>query len=66
LVSTSRRAGRRPEDALAHARVLAAGNGAERQRYVAARNGVDGVLAWLAHETCQEQPQFSLRTRHVG
>jgi carboxylate-amine ligase len=43
------------EDALAHARTLAAGNGAERQRYVAAREGLPGLLAWLARESCNHQ-----------
>jgi carboxylate-amine ligase len=41
----------RCEDELAGVRVLLAGNGADRQRYVAEREGVAGLLRWLADET---------------
>ena len=33
------------------ARVLLAGNGADRQRYIAERGGLDGLSRWLAEET---------------
>ena len=33
------------------ARVLLAGNGAERQRYVYERDGMDGVVRWLVEQT---------------
>jgi carboxylate-amine ligase len=36
---------------LGHARALADGNGAERQRLVAADRGLHGLTAWLADET---------------
>jgi glutamate---cysteine ligase / carboxylate-amine ligase len=36
---------------LADARVLLAGNGCEQQRYVAEREGMRGLVAWLAQET---------------
>lgn len=39
------------EEQLRGARVLLAGNGADRQRYVAARDGLPGLLGWLADET---------------
>lgn len=39
------------EDELASARTLVAGNGAERQRYVAEREGMDGLLRRLVEET---------------
>jgi gamma-glutamyl:cysteine ligase YbdK (ATP-grasp superfamily) len=39
-------------DALDHARTLVAGNGAERQRLVAERRGLDGLMRWLVDETC--------------
>ena len=38
-------------DELAGVRVLIAGNGADRQRYVAEREGLVGLVAWLARET---------------
>jgi carboxylate-amine ligase len=38
-------------DALQDARALVIGNGAERQSYVAAREGVDGLTRWLVAET---------------
>lgn len=37
--------------ALLTARALLADNGADRQRYVAAREGLRGLVAWLAEET---------------
>jgi carboxylate-amine ligase len=37
---------------LTHARTLVAENGAERQRYVAARAGLRRLVSWLADETC--------------
>ncbi len=43
------------EDALTHARTLLGGNGAERQRYVAQRSGLPGLLRWLAHETAPQR-----------
>jgi carboxylate-amine ligase len=36
---------------LLEARTLLAGNGADRQRYVEAREGIVGLVRWLAHET---------------
>jgi carboxylate-amine ligase len=39
------------EDELAGVRVLLAGNGADRQRYVAEREGLDGLVRWLVRET---------------
>ncbi|HZO49398.1 MAG TPA: YbdK family carboxylate-amine ligase [Gaiellaceae bacterium] len=36
---------------LTHARTLVAENGAERQRYVAARAGLHGLVGWLAEQT---------------
>lgn len=36
---------------LEHARTLLGGNGADRQRYVHAKAGMDGLVAWLADET---------------
>ena len=39
------------QDELAGVRVLLAGNGADRQRYVAEREGMTGVVRWLARET---------------
>jgi carboxylate-amine ligase len=36
---------------LARARSLLAGNGADRQRDVAARDGIDGLVGWLLDET---------------
>jgi gamma-glutamyl:cysteine ligase YbdK (ATP-grasp superfamily) len=36
---------------LAVARALVPGNGADRQRYVAGRDGLEGLLAWLVAET---------------
>ena len=36
---------------LEHARTLLAGNGADRQRYVEAREGMLGLTAWLMRET---------------
>jgi carboxylate-amine ligase len=41
-------------DELVWARTLLAGNGAERQRYVADRDGLGGVVRWLVDQT--EQP----------
>lgn len=38
-------------DELAGAQALLAGNGADRQRYVAAREGVAGLVRWLADAT---------------
>jgi carboxylate-amine ligase len=38
-------------DELLWARTLLAGNGAERQRYVARRDGLPGVLRWLVAQT---------------
>ncbi len=38
-------------DELTHARTLVAENGAERQRYVAARSGLRGLVGWLAEQT---------------
>ena len=38
-------------DQLEHARTLIADNGAERQRYVAERDGLDGLLRWLVRRT---------------
>lgn len=38
-------------DELARIRSLIAGNGADRQRYVAAREGLVGLTSWLARET---------------
>jgi carboxylate-amine ligase len=39
------------ESQLEHARTLLAGNGADRQRYVQARDGMRGLVEWLVHET---------------
>ena len=36
---------------LVQARTLLGGNGADRQRYVAAREGLDGLVRWLVAET---------------
>lgn len=36
---------------LTYARTLLGGNGAERQRYVAERDGIDGLVRWLVAET---------------
>ena len=36
---------------LEHARTLLAGNGADRQRYVAGRAGMNGLVSWLADAT---------------
>jgi carboxylate-amine ligase len=36
---------------LAHARTLIAGNGADRQRAIAARGGLEGLVRWLVCET---------------
>src|SRR5262249_14641211 len=44
--------------ALAHAWTLLEANGAVRQREIAARHGIHGLLAWLADEA--EQPTRSL------
>ncbi len=38
-------------DELVHARALLAGNGAERQRYVAERDGMQGLVRWLVRAT---------------
>jgi glutamate---cysteine ligase / carboxylate-amine ligase len=38
-------------DELSGARTLIAGNGAERQRYVSARDGMDALTRWLVSET---------------
>jgi carboxylate-amine ligase len=42
------------EPGLARARSLLAGTGADRQREVAARAGLEGLLAWLAVETVRD------------
>lgn len=39
---------------LARARSLLAGTGADRQRQIAARDGVEGLLGWLAYETVRD------------
>jgi glutamate---cysteine ligase / carboxylate-amine ligase len=39
------------DEQIREARVLVAGNGADRQRYVAEREGLDGLLRWLVTET---------------
>lgn len=39
--------------ALQGARALLAGNGADRQRYVAERDGVEGLTRWLVSETAE-------------
>jgi hypothetical protein len=49
LGPVAERLGSLPE--LTHARTLVAGNGAERQRYVAERSGMHGLAAWLAGQT---------------
>lgn len=49
LEETGRRLGCRDE--LAGVRVLIAGNGSDRQRYVADREGMPGLLEWLARES---------------
>jgi carboxylate-amine ligase len=38
---------------LLHGQTLLAGNGAERQRYVAERVGLEGLVEWLVEETAQ-------------
>lgn len=42
-------------DELAGVRVLLAGNGADRQRYVAAREGMSGLASWLVRETIPDE-----------
>jgi carboxylate-amine ligase len=49
LEPTAARLGCRDE--LAGARALVAGNGADRQRYVAEREGLVGLVSWLVRET---------------
>jgi carboxylate-amine ligase len=39
------------QEHMTRALTLLAGNGADRQRYVAAHDGVDGLVRWLADET---------------
>jgi carboxylate-amine ligase len=39
------------EDELVQARTLLGGNGADRQRYVAEREGLEGLIRWLVGET---------------
>jgi gamma-glutamyl:cysteine ligase YbdK (ATP-grasp superfamily) len=36
---------------LSNARTLLAGNGSDRQRYVAEREGLDGLTRWLVEQT---------------
>jgi carboxylate-amine ligase len=43
--------------------VLLAGNGADRQRYVAKRDGLAGLVSWLACETAELPIPVSSRTR---
>lgn len=40
------------------ARALLADNGADRQRYVAAREGLSGLVAWLAEETVASPREY--------
>ncbi|MEZ5102018.1 MAG: YbdK family carboxylate-amine ligase [Thermoleophilia bacterium] len=44
------------EHVLAGAQALLAGNGADRQRYVAAREGIAGLVRWLADATDPRSP----------
>jgi carboxylate-amine ligase len=44
--------------ALLTARALLADNGADRQRYVAAREGLTGLVAWLAEETVASPREY--------
>ena len=44
--------------ALLTARALLADNGADRQRYVAAREGLNGLVAWLAEETVASPREY--------
>jgi glutamate---cysteine ligase / carboxylate-amine ligase len=54
LTPTARRLGCLP--GLVRARSLLAGNGADRQRDVAARDGVEGLVEWLLDETMRGVP----------
>jgi carboxylate-amine ligase len=50
----------RCSDELLHARALLVGNGADRQRYVADRDGLQGLVRWLVEET--ERPAADVST----
>ena len=45
--------------------MLLAGNGADRQRYVAERDGLPGLVAWLGSETAA-LPAPSAREKRLG
>ena len=59
LVPVAREIG--AEEEIREARVLLGGNGADRQRYVAERGGLDGLLRWLVDETEARSPVGATR-----
>ena len=46
--------------------MLLAGNGADRQRYVAERDGLTGLVSWLADETAALPVPIAVRVAAVG